>query len=94
VLAFVEKLEKSGNLKKVISGLEKSLKEIKSQKFWKSHGNVSYSYVSVTLIFILNINVVLQTCSSKVSFITSLSSITVFSCAWIKRVFKGFLPLC
>jgi len=29
----------------------------------------------------------------KASFIASLTSITVFSCAHIKMVFKGFLPL-
>ncbi|TNN42150.1 putative protein C2orf42 [Liparis tanakae] len=30
----------------------------------------------------------------KASFTAFLTSITVFSCAHIKRVFKGFLPLC
>jgi len=29
----------------------------------------------------------------KASFIASLTRITVFSCAHIKRVFEGFLPL-
>jgi len=43
--------------------------------------------------FIVNINVVLLVAQKKASFIASLTSITVFSCAHIKRVLKGFLPL-
>jgi len=46
------------------------------------------------MIFIVNINVVLLVAQRKASFIASLSSITVFNCAHIKRVFKGSLPLC
>jgi len=45
------------------------------------------------MVFIVHINVVLLVAQRKASFIASLSSITVFSCAHIKRVFKGFLPL-
>jgi len=45
------------------------------------------------VIFIVNINVVLLVAQRKNSFIASLTSITVFSCAHIKRVFTGFLPL-
>jgi len=45
------------------------------------------------MIFIWNINFVLQTCRSKEGCIASLTSITVFSCAHIKRVFKAFLTL-
>jgi len=46
------------------------------------------------MICIVNINVVLLVAQRKASFIASISSITVFSCAHIKRGFKGFLPLC
>jgi len=42
------------------------------------------------MIFIVNINVVLVA-QRKASFKASLSSITVFSCAHIKRVFKSLL---
>jgi len=45
------------------------------------------------MIFIVNINVVLLVAQRKASFIASLSSVTVFSCAHIKRVLEGFLPL-
>jgi len=45
------------------------------------------------MIFIVNINVFLLVAQRKASFIAPLTSITVFSCAHIKRVFKGFIPL-
>jgi len=45
------------------------------------------------MILIVNINVVLLVAQRKASVIASLTSITVFSFAHIKRVFKGFLPL-
>jgi len=44
------------------------------------------------MFFIVNINVVLLVAQRKASFMASLTSITVFSCAHIKRVFQGFLP--
>jgi len=45
------------------------------------------------MIFIVNINAVLLVAQRKASFIASITGITVFSCAHIKGVFKGFLPL-
>jgi len=44
------------------------------------------------MIFIVNINVVLLVAQRKASLIASLSSITVFSCAHIKRVKRVFYP--
>jgi len=45
------------------------------------------------MILILIINVVLLVAQRKASFRASLSGITVFSCAYIKRVFEGYVPL-
>jgi len=41
----MENLEKSWNMKHFhFPGREKSVKKIKSQNFWKSHGNLLYSH--------------------------------------------------
>jgi len=44
------------------------------------------------MMFIVNINVVLLVAQRKASFTASLSSITVFSCAHIKRIRMVFYP--